>query len=306
MGGTEHRPGSCGRVGSHRRLDLCDVSRGLLLGAVGRLVVGRRLRQYLRQTPVHHLHLAERPDHDVARLEVAVNHPMRMRVADSLRDLFENGDEAGAVLPGLMSGARLQHCRQRFTFDELHGQERPAIGHRAQLVCGRNAGMLELPGDLRFDNEALGGGGVGLVILAEQLDGDFPLEPQVARLVDDTHAAPADFAQKLIARRSQNRNRRRAGGGRRSGLESGFLDLRGILRHSPLLLKRVSALFAQTWPPAQSAVVKKRVKNGQSLKMTMKRVNKIRSPFFRPAGTASWTAATSFGLRCFDTALVFF
>ena len=207
---------------------------------------------------------------------------MRMRVADSLRDLFENGDEAGAVLPGLVSGARLEQCRQRLPFDEFHGQERLAVGHRAQLVYGRNAGMLELPGDLCFENKALSGSGVGRVILAEQLDGHFPVELQVARLVDRAHAAPADFAQKLIAGRSQNRNRRRAGGGRRSGLESRFLDLRRILRHSPLLLKRLSALFAQTWCLAQSAVVKKRVKNGQSLKMTMKRVNKIRSPFFDP------------------------
>ena len=55
----------------------------------------RRPRQDLGQAPVHHLHLAERADHHVRGLQVAVDHAPRVRVGHRLADLLEDREEAG-------------------------------------------------------------------------------------------------------------------------------------------------------------------------------------------------------------------
>ena len=46
--------------------------------------------QVLGQPPVHDLHLAERADHDVERLEVAVDDALGVGEADGLGDLLED------------------------------------------------------------------------------------------------------------------------------------------------------------------------------------------------------------------------
>ena len=99
--------------------------------------------------------------------------------------------------------------------DELHGQERPAIGEGADLVDGRNAGMLQLAGDARLAEEALGGWRIGRVALGQQLDGDVAIEGDVAGAVDDAHAAVADLVKQLVARRAERRDGRLGAG--RSG-----------------------------------------------------------------------------------------
>jgi hypothetical protein len=64
----------------------------------------RRLRRrpalglYLGQAPVHELHLAEGADHHVGRLQVAVDHPLAVRVRHRLADRLEDGQEARKVV----------------------------------------------------------------------------------------------------------------------------------------------------------------------------------------------------------------
>src|SRR5262249_54233890 len=62
---TEDRAGLLGR----------PCWRGGLVGICG---------EELGESPVHDLHFAEDPDHDVARLEVAVNHPLTVGIRDRL------------------------------------------------------------------------------------------------------------------------------------------------------------------------------------------------------------------------------
>ena len=47
-----------------------------------------------------------------------------------------------------------QHLGERAALDELHRKERPAVGEGAEIVHRHDAGMLQLPGDLRFLDES--------------------------------------------------------------------------------------------------------------------------------------------------------
>ena len=60
---------------------------------------------------------------------------------------------------------------------------------------GRNAWMLQLPGDARLAEEALGGRRVCRVTFGQQLDGDIAIEGSVAGAIDDAHAAVADLVK---------------------------------------------------------------------------------------------------------------
>ena len=168
-----------------RRLDHPRLARRLLRVAVGR----RPVRQHFRQAPVHDLHLAEAAHHDVGRLQVAVDDVVRVGVGERLADLLEDGREPAAL--GRRVGPRLQQPVEGGALDELHGQEGPAVGQRAEVVDRRDGGVLQLAGDAGLVGEAAGGGGVGAVLLLQHLDGDFAAERGVGGAVDDAHAAAA-------------------------------------------------------------------------------------------------------------------
>jgi hypothetical protein len=82
--------------------------------------------------------------------------------------------------------------------DQLHGKEGAAVGQGAQVVNRRDARVLQLGGDARLVGEPAGAGRVGRVAVLEQLDGHVPVEGEVARLVDDAHAAAADLAGQFV------------------------------------------------------------------------------------------------------------
>ena len=67
---------------------------------------------------------------------------------------------------------------------------------------GRDAGVLQLAGDPRLAEEALGGYRIGRVALGQQLDGDIAIEGGVAGAIDDAHAAVADLVEQFVARRA--------------------------------------------------------------------------------------------------------
>ena len=82
----------------------------LAVGLAGRRVVGHAAAgQDLGQAPVHDLDLAEAADHDVRRLQVAVDHAAGVGVGHRLADLLEDRQEAGQVVAGV--GAGLQQLR---------------------------------------------------------------------------------------------------------------------------------------------------------------------------------------------------
>ena len=97
-------------------------------------------REHLGQTPVNYLHFTERPDHDVRRLQIAMNHAPRVRVRHRLTDLLEDAQKPGPFLAGVL--AIFQQPGQRLTLDQLHAEKRPLVRELAQLVDRSDPWML--------------------------------------------------------------------------------------------------------------------------------------------------------------------
>ena len=85
--------------------------------------------------------------------------PVGVGVPDRLAHLLEHRQEPPAV--GRRVGPLLEQLVERPPLDELHRQERPAVGQGADLVDRRDAGVLELAGDPRLVEEPAGGERVG-------------------------------------------------------------------------------------------------------------------------------------------------
>ena len=83
--------------------------------------------------------------------------------------------------------------------DQLHGQERPAVGQGAEVVDGGDAGVLELAGDAGLVREPAGGRGVGREPVLEDLDRHLSAERRVAGPVDDAHPAAGDLVLQFVA-----------------------------------------------------------------------------------------------------------
>ena len=121
-------------------------------GLAGRRVVGDAAPgQDLGQAPVHHLDLAERADHHVRRLQVAVDHPPGVGVGHRLATCSKIARNRGRSSAG--SGALGQQRGQGAALDQLHGEVGPAVGEGAQLVDRDDAGVLELAADLGLLDE---------------------------------------------------------------------------------------------------------------------------------------------------------
>ena len=79
--------------------------------------------------------------------------------------------------------------------DQLHGEVGSAVGERAQLVDRNDARVLELAADLGLLEEASAKGGVVLVMLEEDLDGQLPAEVLVSASQHGPHAAAGNLAE---------------------------------------------------------------------------------------------------------------
>jgi hypothetical protein len=160
-------------------------------------------RQQLGEPPVHDLDLAELPDHHVGWLQVPVNDPLAVGVAHRLADLLEDPQETVAVLPGV--GSLRQQSGERLALDQLHGDVRPLVEAKAEIVDRHDTGVLRGTGDLRFLDEALPQVCLGLVIVQEHLDRHVAGEVSVPRLEDHSHAAAADLTKEFVASLEQGR-----------------------------------------------------------------------------------------------------
>jgi hypothetical protein len=88
---------------------------------------------------------------------------------------------------------------QRTAGDELHHHEDFVVGG-FDVVDGRDVGMVERGGRLRFLNEALLVIGVANVGGVEEFERDRALESGVNRFVDDAHAAFAELLDNSVVR----------------------------------------------------------------------------------------------------------
>ncbi len=122
-------------------------------------------------------------DHDVGRLQVAVDHAAGVGVGDGLGDGLEDRQEAGPVVVGAVARSS-SNSRQGVALDQLHGEEGPEVGEGAQLVDRHDAGVLELAADLGLLDEAADHVGVVAEVVAQDLERDVAAEVGVAALED--------------------------------------------------------------------------------------------------------------------------
>jgi hypothetical protein len=80
-----------------------------------------------------------RQHHDVARLEVAVDHALLVRGVHDLADPIEEGDQPLERQPAL----RVEQAVQRGAAHELHRDPEHAVGLVAELVDVRGVGVIE-------------------------------------------------------------------------------------------------------------------------------------------------------------------
>src|SRR4029079_1175394 len=150
-------------------------------------------------------------EHDVGRLEVAVNDAALVR-----------GGDAGAQLAGdvdrLVRREDAEAAEQRreiLAVDILHGQEAAAVGV-AQVVEAADVLVGDLAGDAQLVVELGEARGVGGGPLGQELERNRLVEGEVVGAVDLAHAAAAEQRDQAIARRDHRPGRkpRRAGGRR--------------------------------------------------------------------------------------------
>ena len=175
---------------------LGDAAAGELLGRhVGRragdlahLFGGRR-----RQAEVDDADLAAAVDHDVGRLEVAMQHAALVR-----------GGDPGAQLPRHVE--RLfrrqaadppQQRGQRLSVDVLHRQVVPALGF-ADVMDTADVRMGDVAGEPHFGDEALQHVALQDAVHREQLERDALPERQVVGAIDLTHPALTEQADDAV------------------------------------------------------------------------------------------------------------
>jgi hypothetical protein len=107
----------------------------------------------LGQPPVEHHGLAELADHDVAWLDIPVDHPAVVGVGHGLAHVPELAEQLLAIGQG---SAVLELLSQGLAAHELHRVVEPTVVATADLVDRYDVGMLELGRDPRLPQEPPG------------------------------------------------------------------------------------------------------------------------------------------------------
>ena len=159
-----------------------------------RRVIRRRPEGH-RAPPVHHLHFAEGPDHDVRWLQVAVQEPAFMgkghRIADLQQDLQMILQRAG--LKGRWRRARhgFQQRRPGDAFNALHHQLQPLVRIRNQVMDGHHVRVLQRGRDHRLGIKAPTG--IAIARAKQTLHRHPTAEDLLGGQVDGTKAAPSQL-----------------------------------------------------------------------------------------------------------------
>ena len=147
-----------------------------------------------RDPEVHDFDGAIGGDHDVSRLDIAMNHPAAVSVIECAASL----DEVAELLRQGQRQTRRDHLFEAFPLQVLHGDKRRAVRF-GEFVDGDDIGMLQQSRGLGLAMEALEQIGVIGNARGDGLDGDGPPNERVTGLEDDTHGSPAEFADDLVS-----------------------------------------------------------------------------------------------------------
>lgn len=131
--------------------------------------------------------------HQVRRLDVAMDDPALMGDGESLRRLHQ---QPGGFMR-LDAAVAAQPFGERLALDELHGEEGlPRMF--ADEVDLHDVRIAELAHRAGLAQEALHHFRLMRQCFAHQLDGDMPLQGSFVALVDDAHAAATELADDLV------------------------------------------------------------------------------------------------------------
>jgi hypothetical protein len=134
---------------------------------------------------------------DVARLEVAVQHPSTVRVLDRVADVGEPPQEVaegqracpGVALEPVTVVEGDDGVLEGIAADEPHGVKRAATGIGAEPIDGHNAGVFEPAGDLGLDQEPLAAVGVVGVVVEDLLQRHLAVQLGIQRHEDGAQSA---------------------------------------------------------------------------------------------------------------------
>ncbi len=134
----------------------------------------------LGHAPVHHQRLPERPEHDIARLQVAVNDSSAMCISNGIayihKSLQQPAELASLEIRGRSRVEPTGRRRQVFPFDEPHGIARTAISIESQTVDRHDSGVFQVSRDLGFGDEPLAAHGIAGVLRLDDLESHSSLQ----------------------------------------------------------------------------------------------------------------------------------
>ena len=181
-------------------VDAVALAAGLLGAHVGRRSQqladpghGDLIAVSLGQSEIHHVGAPVDADHDVRRLDVAVNDAMNMRIIECVGDLGDQSGRFDRRVPCM-----LDPLRQRDAADQLADDERQAVMF-ADLVDRHDGRVTELGHAPRFSQEAIDLAPAGEVAGPEHLERDNSVELGVACPVDGAEAAEAQHREQVEA-----------------------------------------------------------------------------------------------------------
>jgi hypothetical protein len=135
-----------------------------------------------------------RIEHDVARLEIAMEDAFLMR-----------GGETGAEFAGNFESLRVRQAADAaekdaeiLAIDILHGEKELAVEF-AEVVDAANIWVGDLTGDFHFIAEAVEGLGIVGGVDGKKLEGNGLAEDEIVGAVDLAHTALAEFGDDAVA-----------------------------------------------------------------------------------------------------------
>ena len=149
-------------------------------------------QEAVREAEVHQDRPSVGSEHDVVRADVAVQHPSRVSRLESSGEAFSVSNDVDNGKIPILPDARAQ----RTAFDELHRHPQP-VAFLEDLEDGCNVRVRESRGGLGFSQESMAIVS-GTLIGTRCFERDDATELEIARLIDDAHAAPSKLGDDLI------------------------------------------------------------------------------------------------------------
>ncbi len=158
-------------------------------------------------------------DHQVGRLQVAVDDPFVVRGLEHLAEFAHDAADPRGAHPPVFG----EHAFEVHALHVLHDDARPERVVQAGVVEGDRAGVVEPGHQQRFALEAVAELGVGGDVLVHHLDDDLPAEVELPREIDPAHPAFAEEAPGFVATQKHAANHAQSRSGVRPGREVAVL-----------------------------------------------------------------------------------